>query len=198
MKKTIAVDFDDVVLDFNRGFLTSHNQRYGTNLTYDQLINYDNWETVYGCDKDTMTERAREFYHSPEHGLTAPIAGAIEAIADLAQSYSLEIVTSRPDTVRSVTLEWLDRHCPGHFSNFHFTNIYAGANGAKQRSKAEVCREIGALALIDDALRHAKDVAAAGITAILPDRPWNQSETPSGVHRMHSWNEIVSWIKKNL
>ena len=64
--------------------------------------------------------------------------------------------------------------------------------------QAEVCREIGALALIDDALKHARDVAENGIPALLPDRPWNRESTPERVHRMNSWNEIVSWVKQNV
>ncbi len=198
MKKTIAVDFDDVVMGFHNGFRDRHNRLYGTTLTYEQLVNYDNWEVLYGRDKDTMTKLALEFYHSPDHHQTAPIEGALEAIADLSQDYSLQIVTSRPETVREVTIKWIDQYCPGMFTDFHFTNIYAGSDGALLRSKAEVCRAIGAPVLIDDALRHARDVAAAGVTALLPDRPWNRSETPAGVHRMHSWREIVDWIKSHV
>lgn len=197
-QKTIAVDFDDVLLDFNRGFLESHNRLYGTKLTFDQLINYDHWEVVYGCDPDTMTERAKRFYHSPEHQLVAPVSGSLEGIAELAKDYSLQIVTSRPETVRAATMGWLDRHFPGHFSDFHFTNIYAGEAGAKQRTKAEVCRSIDAAVLIDDALRHARDVAACGITALLPDRPWNQGEAHPNLYRMNSWGDIVDWIKTNV
>src|SRR5690606_14992078 len=97
MKKVVAVDFDDVVIGFHNSFRDRHNRLYGTTLTYEQLIDYDNWEVIYGRDKATMAQLALEYYHSPEHGLAAPIEGALEAIADLAQNYTLEIVTSRPD-----------------------------------------------------------------------------------------------------
>jgi 5'(3')-deoxyribonucleotidase len=197
-KPVIAVDFDDVLLDFNRGFLTSHNLLYGTKLTYDQLINYDNWEVVYGTDKDTMVERAKRFYHSPEHQRTLPVEGTLQAVADLAKDYSLQIVTSRPETVRDATLQWLDRHFPGLFSDFHFTNIYAAATGVQPKNKAEVCRSIGARTLIDDALRHAREVSSSGIPVLLPDRPWNRGETPPGVHRLQTWDDIVKWIRTNV
>ena len=196
--KTIAVDFDDVLMDFNAGFLASHNRLYGTNLLFENLIDYDNWELVYGCDKETMVKRAKNFYLSAEHALVSPIAGSIEAITHLSKSYSLQIVTSRPDTVRTLTLEWLERHFPGLFSDFHFTNIYAGDTGVKSKSKPEVCRDIGALIHIDDSLTHAKNVASAGIPVLLPDRPWNQGETPQDVTRVKTWDDIVSWVEKNL
>lgn len=175
-----------------------HNQKYGTTLTYDQLTRYDDWEILYGNNKSTMTERAKEFYVSLEHGLASPVAGALEAITDLSKDYSLHIVTSRPNHVKEVTMSWILKHLPDTFTGFHFTNIYAAGGGSRVRSKAEVCREIGAGLLIDDALRHARDVAEAGIVAIIPDRPWNQEETPNGTHRMHSWPEITTWIKNHI
>ncbi len=196
--KTIAVDFDDVLMDFNAGFLTSHNNLYKTVLTYENLIDYDNWERVYGCDKETMLKRAKDFYHSPEHMLVSPVQGAIEAIAKLSKKYSLQIVTSRPDSVRERTLAWLDIHFPQLFHEFHFTNIYAGEAGTKPKSKSEVCQEIGALVLIDDALRHATEVAMAGIPVLLPDRPWNRDRTPIGVTRVKTWDDILKWTEENL
>jgi len=197
-KKVIAVDFDDVVMHFNAGFLDFHNRLFGTRIAYEHLTRYDDWEVVYGCDKETMTERAKDFYHSPDHMLVPPVSGAIEAITHLSQTYSLQIVTSRPDSTRSPTLKWLDNHFPRLFHDFHFTNIYAGAVDSKPKAKSEVCREIGAVVLIDDAMKHARDVAGSGIPTLLPDRPWNQGPEPVGVHRVHSWDEIVQWIRENV
>lgn len=197
-KKVIAVDFDDVLMHFNTSFLTFHNRLFGTNLIYENLTRYDDWEIVYGCDKQTMAERAKHFYHSPDHMLVPPVSGAVEAIELLSETYSLQIVTSRPDSTRSPTLKWLDNHFPSLFHDFHFTNIYAGALNVKPKPKSEVCREIGAVLLIDDAMKHARDVAESGIPALLPDRPWNQEGEPSGVHRVHSWGEIVKWIRENV
>ncbi|MCB9818732.1 hypothetical protein H6788_00975 [Candidatus Nomurabacteria bacterium] len=196
-KKVIAVDFDDVVMHFNAGFLDFHNRLFGTSLVYENLTRYDDWEVVYGCDKDTMAERAHSFYHSPEHMLASPVSGAVEAIRLLSETYSLQIVTSRPDSTRPPTLKWLDNHFPRLFHNFHFTNIYAGTLDTKPKAKSEVCREIGAIVLIDDAMKHARDVADSGVPVLLPDRPWNQGPDHKGVHRVHSWEETVNWIRDN-
>ena len=197
-KKVIAVDFDDVLMHFNTSFLTFHNRLFGTNLIYENLTRYDDWEVVYGCDKETMAKRAKHFYHSPDHMLVPPVSGAVEAIKFLSETYSLQIVTSRPDSTRSPTLKWLDNHVKDLFHDFHFTNIYAGAIDTKPKAKSEVCREIGAVLLIDDAMKHAQDVAESGIPVLLPDRPWNQGIEPGGVHRKHSWEEMTSWIRENV
>ena len=125
-KKVIAVDFDDVVAHFNGHFHIYHNNKYGTELKYENLVRYDDWEVLYGCDKETMNQRAHEFYRSEEHLLISPVTGAKEAIEYLAQSYTLEIVTSRPQEVSDITKRWIEKYFPVHFSNLHFTNGFAG------------------------------------------------------------------------
>jgi hypothetical protein len=165
---------------------------------YENLTRYDDWELTYGCDKETMAGRATDFYHSPDHMLVPPVPGAVEAIAYLSKTYSLQIVTSRPESTRSPTLKWLDSHFPKLFHDFHFTNGYAGAADAKLRAKSEVCREIGAVVLIDDAMKHACDVANSGIPTLLPNRPWNQGPEPKGVYRVYSWKETIKWISENV
>jgi uncharacterized HAD superfamily protein len=126
------------------------------------------------------------------------VAGAENAIAELAKDYALHIVTSRPESVRALTLSWLDKYFPDFFADYHFTNIYAGDEGTQPKNKSAVCQEIGAELLIDDALRHVRDVTDAGITALLPDRPWNRGPEPAGVRRVYSWPDAVTWIKQNI
>lgn len=197
-KKVIAIDFDDVVMNWHGEFMAYSNQAYGSNLTYEQLTTYDDWEVLYGCDVATITERVKLFYQSPEHFAIKPIPGAVEAISRLSPTYSLQIVTSRPENVRPRVEEWLNRYLPEQFENLHFTNIFAGEAGVIPRKKSEVCRDIGAMALIDDAIKHVTDAAENGITALLPDRPWNRKDNPNGVIRLYSWNEIADWIEKNV
>lgn len=196
--KTIALDFDDVVMEFNLGFLNFHNQNYGSNLTFEQLTNYDNWEVVYGTSKEEMINRARAFYHSPHHLEVLPVTGAKEVISSLAERHRLEIVTSRPETVREHVESWLERHLPNAFKQIHFTNGFAGASGSTKRAKSEICRSIGAIVFVDDSITHAKDVASTGIPVLLPDRPWNREGTPTGVTRVKTWEDILKWTEVNL
>ncbi len=197
-KKVIALDFDDVIAHFNAHLLLFHNKNYGTNLTYEDLTRYDDWEVVYGCDRDTMNQRAQDFYHSDDHLDIAPVPGSKEALDHLSRSYSLQIVTSRPDHIKEITERWIKKFFPVHFEKIHFTNGFLGSNGSVVKKKSEVCREIGAAVIVDDALKHVKDVATSGLPALLFDRPWNREETPAGAHRIHSWDDAVAWIERNL
>lgn len=145
-----------------------------------------------------MIERALYFYNSPEHKLVRPVPGALEAIKELANGYSLQIFTSRPEGVRKTTLAWIEQHFNEVFDDFHFTNIFAGKKEHKPIAKSEVCQKIGAVVLIDDALRHAHDVSLSDIPVLLPDRPWNQGIVPARVSRVYSWTEILKWIRQNV
>lgn len=196
-KQVIAVDFDDVLMHFNEGFLAFHNRIYGTTVKYEDNISYD-MKIVYGCDSDVIVERVKNFYLSQDHTEVEPIHGSVEAIHCLQELYTLDIVTSRSDIFQEATHAWTQKFFPNMFRELHFTNGFASEAGAKKRKKSDVCQSIGASILIDDALIHAEEVARKGISVLLPDRPWNRTHTPKGSVRVHSWDEIVSWIKTNL
>lgn len=41
----IAVDFDDVLIPFNQGFLAYHNKMHGTAHAYEDLFSYTIWNS---------------------------------------------------------------------------------------------------------------------------------------------------------
>jgi 5'(3')-deoxyribonucleotidase len=189
-KPVLAVDFDDVVAGFNRAFVLWHNEHYGTTITYDGIYTYD-MAVLYGTDNPTIHKRVMEFCHH-YHDTIEPIEGAIENLRLLKRRYHLEIVTSRCESIALITNSWKMRHAKKIFQAAHFTNGFASKFPERKRSKLTVCEEINAVALIDDAVGHANEVAAgAGIAVFLPNRPWNQEEIWDGVIRVDSWEEIT-------
>lgn len=191
-KPIIAVDFDDVVADFNRPFATFHNQHFNTAITYEDITQF-NLCAVYQIDHDTFVERAMRFCH--EHHDTIPvIGGTAETLRQLQDHFELHIVTSRSRSLKAITEQWLERHLPGLFSDAHFVNQHSHQN----EPKSIRCREIDAQLLIDDAWHHVADAAAADLPAILFDRPWNQTPVPAGVVRTHDWEAVVKWSAENL
>jgi uncharacterized HAD superfamily protein len=152
-------------------------------------------EDIYKCDSSVILERVIEFYNSHEHAAALPISGSVAVLQSLLQKgYVLDVVTSRPETVREQTHSWIQKFFPDTFRNLHFTNGFGAHTSAHKRTKSEICHEIGATVLIEDALTHATEVAAAGIPVLMPDRPWNRSETPKGVFRIKNYQEIHDWI----
>ncbi len=192
----LAFDFDDVLMSFQNGFIAFHNRMYGTTIAYEDVVSYD--ARAYQCDFETFTERVHVFYQSPDYMEVVPTSGSIEALRFLQDQYLLDVVTNRPATVRDRTYAWTDQFFPNVFHTFHFTNGFGASHDVQKRLKSEICEEIGAVVLVEDALGHAADVAQKGIPVLLPDRPWNQGPLPIGVIRVHSWDEIVSWITARI
>lgn len=93
--------------------------------------------------------------------------------------YDLHIVTSRQFAIQDLTVKWVEQYFPGIFSKLHFGNHYS--KEGKVRSKPEICREIGAVLLIDDSLQYAMDCYKADIPVLLfGEYAWNNAESPCG------------------
>ncbi len=92
------------------------------------------------------------------------------------------IVTSRQLLVADMTKEWVEIHYPGIFSQILLGNHY-GRTGAK-RSKPDMCRDIGAVAIIDDAIEYALQCSSVVNKVLLfGDYAWNREKVtlPSNV-----------------
>lgn len=103
------------------------------------------------------------------------MAAANETLSSLAPRFRFAVVTSRQAAVEGATRSWLERQFPGIFESVHFGNHYA-LDGTPARSKAEICKEIGAVALIDDSRHHALECARAGLKCVIlfGDYSWNR------------------------
>lgn len=108
-----------------------------------------------------------------------PIPGAREALIQLKESFELHIVTARQYIVQEQTLSWIERYFPDLFTAVHFGNHFS--RDGVSRSKAQICREIHASALIDDNLTYAIQCVREDIPVVLfGDYAWNQlSSIPS-------------------
>lgn len=178
----IAVDFDDVLVPAAPSILDYYNATYGASVQLKDF--YSEWDVP----NEISIKRVDTYLRSPEYQTIQPFAEAVEALRLLSAQHDLHIVTGRPDHLSEPTHFMLDKHFPGIFKTVQFTNFF----GAKPRSKAEVCQELGVDALIDDHLHHATVVAACGIlTLLFGDYPWNESDDlPSGVIRTKNWQQV--------
>lgn len=194
MKPVVAVDFDDVVFDFNGGFIRWHNERYGTTVAYQDLFTHD-MTVVWQLELEELLRRVDEFHRETDAYWSPAMPGAHEALHHLKESYQLEIVTARSVATRAKTLACLEALDLEVFSAVHFTNEYDPDPRYPTRSKVAICQEINAIALLEDAPRNAAQVAPA-LPVLLPDRPWNQGELPTNVIRVHSWTDIFSALEQ--
>ncbi len=194
-KKRVGIDFDDVLFCCNETLQPFHNNRYGTNLTKDNVATYylhDLWK----CTKEEAYERVLEFYNSEEHASMQPLEGAVEAIHQLSKRYELFVVTARPPEAE-VTTKKLLKHFPNVFKKIHFVGTTTGKNHTI--TKAEVCKQEHIDIFIDDSFHNTVNIAIIGIPTLLFNQPWNKENAlPDGVKRVYSWEEIVTEIDNIL
>ncbi|NTW14164.1 MAG: hypothetical protein HGA31_03985 [Candidatus Moranbacteria bacterium] len=188
--KRIGIDLDDVLLDLNPALCAYHNTRHGTNFTKEGVTDYDLWK-MWNCTKEEFFERVDDFYDSPEHSDVNPISGAETAIRVLSEHHDLYVITAKPERLRGMTEEWINRHFPGMFRDIRFTGGYRRDDDGHVR-KSDICREIGIRTFIDDALSNVEDLAPVMDQVFLLDSPWNRRDIPYvSVTRVFSWDDIL-------
>lgn len=197
---TIAVDVDDVLAENAAGFVKFSNRRWGTNLTVDD---YDeHWARMWQVDSDELKKRADEVHTSSVMRSYGHIGGAHASLSRLSSHHKLVIATSRRLEARQDTLDWVEEHFSGIFTNeaVYFAGIWDDKITSQTHlmTKADLVSEIKADLLVDDQLKHCLAVAESGRQALLfGDYSWNQSKyLPKGVTRCVNWNEVEIEVER--
>eukprot|EP00600_Ochromonadales_sp_CCMP1393_P006042 CAMPEP_0174974902 /NCGR_PEP_ID=MMETSP0004_2-20121128/12127_1 /TAXON_ID=420556 /ORGANISM="Ochromonas sp., Strain CCMP1393" /LENGTH=256 /DNA_ID=CAMNT_0016225657 /DNA_START=3 /DNA_END=773 /DNA_ORIENTATION=- len=181
-KPVLAVDVDEVLAYFIPSLAVFHNETYRTSnaegghaeiLTSDSFHSYE-FCNVWGGTMEESYIKMEAFFESVHFKeRIEPIPYALEVLLELKEVYDLHVVTSRQHKIEALTLQWIDRHFPGVFTSIHFGNHYS--REGKSRSKPDMCREIGAVLLIDDSLVYATQCHRVGIPVVLFGQyAWNQ------------------------
>ncbi|MBI2589195.1 HAD hydrolase-like protein [Candidatus Saccharibacteria bacterium] len=199
MKKTIAIDIDDVLAASADGFLKFSNKRWGTNLRSDDYT--EHWAEMWGIDFDEVKKR-RQIMHGEKLFTKYRLFDEAKPILkQLAKSYRLVVVSSRSSHVQADTLEWINQEFPAVFTEIHFAKMWDMENISVlerlKMTKTELCQEVGADYLIDDQLKHCSAAARAGIKTILfGDYKWNQMEgpLPKNITRTKDWPEVLAYF----
>ena len=184
----IALDMDDVVLDFVKGVLETVNRDFDANVkpeditdwNFGQFINpiigYDWWEWLEG--------------HAHVWGdKFKPVPGAIGGIVTLRRAgHYIEIVTSKPEWAEDATWDWFAKYKVRP----HRLTLVPLIDGVAPK-KSEVT---DARVLVDDRFENCEEFAAKGRAAILYNRPHNlgYEKTPGGVERAADWSEVLNLL----
>lgn len=186
----IGVDLDDVLAELLIKFTDFHNKKNSTNFKFEQITHFGLWE-LWGITKDEMTLELEEFLENHSHTVE-PILGSVEAIDELAKNHELLILTSRSESMKDRTIEWLNIHYPAKFQDFLFANHWLKAKG---KTKADLCRDFKIELVIEDSPLFAKELAEQGFKVVLFDKLWNQGLEHNNIIRADSWSEIVKKLK---
>lgn len=196
MKKKIAHDADDSLINTITPFLEFHNHKYGTNFTIDDCTSFD-LANILGKERAEVLDNERLFYESHFNQKIQATEGAHYGIEHLSKDYGNFVITGRGIDVEKHTLNTLTRIFDfNHFKEVHHTGTHGGFGQRMQ--KWQLCKKLGIPLLIDDYHGHLLLAAENNIHGILFTKPWNKNITdlPRLVYRAENWYEAVEIIEK--
>lgn len=193
-RETIAVDVDEVLFPFVDNFVKHDNAIHGGNFAAEHFSTYAFEQVLQTTMRHSMT-RVYDF-NKQDHSHIQPLEQARDALVTLSERFDLAIVTARHPQFEANTTSWLDLHLDGFFSSL--THIGYSPVMEKPVKKIDVCRELGAIALIDDSLGHVSECAKEGVLGVLfGNYPWNQATTlPEGVTRCQDWQAVLRYFEE--
>lgn len=195
-KPVIAFDCDDVIVATGTLLIDYYNKLHGTKVQPKDFYSKD-YEHIWKADPETATRDLFTYLLTDTYANLAPMDDAAEILRKLTKDYILYIVTGRPDETEQATHAWIDKYLPNVFEQIVFTNFFklSDSKGAL-RTKADVCKELGAKWLVDDHLHHIKNVTERGITGLLfGDLPWEQLDVPApNIIKIKDWQQLGQYF----
>ena len=187
----IAIDLDDVVVDFVNGYLQMYESKYGKKFPFESITCYDFWKCLK-IPKKKAFDLVNEFYDSDIFREISFIKGAKEGIYKLARKNHLYFVTARPLKIKDITNKFIKKH----FSHIILDIFYSGDIFNDQGpTKADICKEKNIGVLIEDNKDCAIGCSENGTIVFLFDKPWNQNLTNlnhnMNICRVYGWKEIL-------
>lgn len=197
MKKTIAVDIDDVLSATAEGFAAFSDKKWGGTHNPEQW--QEAWDKFWDVPREEAIKRAEVFHNSDAVSGYRHYEQALPVLKRLKETHRLIVLTSRKVVLKGYTNAWLDKYFPDIFDEIHYAGIWDSDHSIDHKlnqSKAEICRQIGGDYLIDDQLKHCIAAANAGIEALLfGNYKWNQTdELPKDVTRVSDWGEVARYF----
>lgn len=184
----VAVDLDDVVLNFLGGLINAVNTEYDAGLTVEDITNWNLHpflDPVIGEDFwEWLKERDWLWSNFPA------VPGAIGGLRRLRKDgYYLECVTSKPEWAEYNVWKWLGKWRPP----FHRVTIVGQDDRKVDFSDA--------LWLVDDKPQNCKEWAEEKRVALLFARPHNSRPTtvyptPGPIFRVENWAQVNRTITK--
>jgi len=185
LPRELAFDIDGVVADTFRIFIETARKKYGIEIEYEQITEYEFWEVI-DIDFKTTQDIIQMILDDPLEMGIKPITGAVEVLTRLSRIEPLLFVTARPN--RESILRWARKELglPGTNS------IHIEASGT-HREKLPILLDHGIKYFVEDRLETCFILNEASMTPIVFDQPWNRKPHP--FRTVRNWQEISAMIE---
>jgi len=182
----IAIDIDEVLFEFVRGYLQVAKDKGYKELTFEEVYTYNLWEPL-GVSKEEAVQISEDYHNSNFFNSPEVVLGAKEALKKL-NNYELFFITNRPLRWKLKTLSFLKENFGVDSSHVYFAGDFHKGNG---KGKAEICKELGVSLIVEDHSEFVEGYANEGITVLLLDKPWNKNVLHENIIRCKDWNEVL-------
>lgn len=196
-KTRIAVDIDDVLTGLHDLMRVWANEKTNSSLTEgDYTVHGDYWgyyERIWESHDLHHLLRHDDFLDDVNADrIKVPLLpGAQFAIKELMKTYDVILLTARPKYLETVTRKWVADQLGDDIKVYFAKNFYRDDN---TKSKGEMCIELGATVLIDDAVDHCRSAVENGIEAILfGDYGW-QHTIPEKIIQCKDWPAVLEYL----
>ncbi len=191
----IGIDIDEVVVEYLRSFLEFVKVKLGRTAKLEEFKDYVFTEPL-GLEFDEAKSLVREHVSLPKTLVNLSLVdGARDSIFLLSKKNDLFFITSRHPQDKTQTIDFFELHFPGNKFEIHFSGEAWKDTGNK--SKAELCKELGVEVLLEDNKKYALSCAEKGIKVILFDKPWNKDlPKDKNLFRVKNWKEASKKIKE--
>ncbi|MEK6840855.1 MAG: hypothetical protein AABX79_02790 [Nanoarchaeota archaeon] len=195
----IGLNLDGVLAEMMPPLNDFYNRRTGNNFRV-RDYKYHDLERTWGCSKQKAVRIVENFYQSPNFLKIRPMPRAQQGIWFLSANHRFFSITSRPESTRAITEDFIKRNFGSIIKKVIHTGQYASA--ASSINKFDICVQEKAGALIEDCLETAIDSANRGLFTFLLDCPYNQfngevsaESIPKNLVRVGSWQKIMEILK---
>lgn len=165
----IAIDFDDVIVEFTDTLMEYYHKKYNKKVTKDQILIWD-WGLYWRISKEEAIKRVDEFHENHQITQLPPLEDAIASLNNLMKYHEVIIITGRPLRFKHRVEEWLNHHLKKKLEIIHAGEFHKG----QAATKAEICKKLGINLILEDSGETALDCANSNIKAILFNKPWNK------------------------
>lgn len=196
--KKIGIDIDDVVAESSEAIRLLVNEVTGSAL---QKRHYKIPATYWGYYEQVWRQHDVNIdFNAVYEGLkerqdsVGLVPSAQYAINILREAYDVVLITSREAELAELTKQWLSKH----FDNPPQVFFAAGhKKTGLQKTKGEICEELGVDLMIDDHPGHCNNVLEHGVQAILfGEYGWHLKEPINDrVIRCRDWPAVLEYIQ---